>query len=712
MDLSQIKKDILKQENILSDDISSDDFDLDRFSQALSFPGNFAVIFPVKKRNKKYALRVSRTHLKSNNDSVKYNLISDYFKKNINPYKTFCAFKYIDRAIKSQGKVYPAILMDWVDGKNLFNYVNENYKNSNLMSDLADNFLKLFKRFHKLGISHGDLHNSNILINDLGRIKLIDYDSVYVKDFIELKHSIKGIESFVHPNKKKFLKEKQDFFPELIIYLSLLAISASPSLWEKYNRGLDNLIFTLKDFKNYENSDLFKSLGLLNDNKISSLVYILKKYLDTKDPYELIPIEEELSSLKNPVLSFSSNKRFVKNTSDKKIQLKWNAKSFKSVKLNIIDEDLSISGNHEIEINKAIRVTLSATTYTGEIKEKHINIEIDETPPEITKFVSSKKMLVDASPSIFSWEIDGASVVKIYNKSKSERIFNLFKSDLSLSDSIEIWNKEETIFRIEAISFFGVKSQKEITLKVSKKEPSINLSLSKYVLTDKIPSILNWDVSGAMHVEIDGEKIKNFKKSKSVWFDHDRKIVLKAESWFGVYSESEIELKVTRDCPKIIRFESVNYAPPNSEIILSWEVENRDTTVEISKIGNVPSKGQKKLPFYGKIIYSITATDTFNNKSIKDFAINEIRPPSINLNIPSPTLIIDRPKKQIVNADIFHFFNQRHQSQHFNEKFLLNYHSLKKHLKIMLIDANKTLSNIQMKTNKSLTEILKKVKIK
>ena len=94
--------------------------------------------------------------------------------------------------------------MDWADGKNLFNYLKEHHNNSNLISDLADNFLKLFKRFHQLGISHGDLHNSNIFINDSGRIKLIDYDSLYLKGYLELEHSIKGIESFVHPNKQKF----------------------------------------------------------------------------------------------------------------------------------------------------------------------------------------------------------------------------------------------------------------------------------------------------------------------------------------------------------------------------------------------------------------------------------------------------------------------------------------------------------------------------
>ena len=77
-------------------------------------------------------------------------------------------------------------------------------------------------------------------------------------------------------NKQKFLKRETRFFPELVIYLSLLGVSASPALWEKYNRGVDNLLFTLKDFKNYKNSDLFKSLDQLKDHKISSLVYIQK----------------------------------------------------------------------------------------------------------------------------------------------------------------------------------------------------------------------------------------------------------------------------------------------------------------------------------------------------------------------------------------------------------------------------------------------------
>ena len=89
MELIKIKKDILEQENILADDFSVDDFSIDKFGLAASYSGNFPLFFPIKKRNKKYALRVSRTPLKSNTDSVKYNLISKYFRTNINPFRHF-----------------------------------------------------------------------------------------------------------------------------------------------------------------------------------------------------------------------------------------------------------------------------------------------------------------------------------------------------------------------------------------------------------------------------------------------------------------------------------------------------------------------------------------------------------------------------------------------------------------------------------------------
>ena len=440
-------------------------------------------------------------------------------------------------------------------------------------------------------------------------------------------------------------------------------------------------------------------------------MYILKKYLDTKDPYALNPIEEELKSLENPDIHFSSDRKFVENNSDRKIQLKWNAESFKSVKLNIIDEILPNSGSLEFEINEATRITLSATTYLGEIKEEHIDIDIDESPPVVNKFITSKNVLLDESPANISWDINGASSIMIYKKSINDRIFSEFESGISEeSGTKEIWVKEETVFKIEAISYFGIKSFEEFTQKVSKEAPKINLSLSKDVLIDRRPSKLSWEVQGAKSAEIDGEEIKNFKSSRSIWSDADKKIVLKAESCFGVFSEAEVELKVTRERPEIIQFESVSYAPPNSEIILIWQVEDRDTKVKITNIGEVLPVGQQTLLFQSQINYTIIATDPFGNKNTKMFTINEIRPPSIDFAFPTPTIKINSPKTNFKTPDISNYLSEQDQSKQLIELFSSDHSKLIRILQNRFGDFNNILSEIQKKSSQALTQTINKVK--
>ena len=163
--------------------------------------------------------------------------------------------------------------------------------------------------------------------------------------------------------------------------------------------------------------------------------------------------------------------------------------------------------------------------------------------------------------------------------------------------------------------------------------------------------------------------VKKLKISKahSIWSDADKKIVLKARVVLE-FSEAEVELKVTRERPEIIH---LNLLPmlTNSEIILSWHVEDRDTKVEITNIGEVLPVGQQTLLFQSQINYTITATDPFGNKNAKMFTINEIRPPSIDFAFPTPTIKINSPKTNFKTPDISNYLAEQDQSKQLIELF-------------------------------------------
>ena len=90
---------------------------------------------------------------------------------------------------------------------------------------------------HKNNISHGDLQHGNILIceNRDGKptLKLVDYDSLYVPTMgKKFKDSITGLKDYQHPARQTAVhvsSHKTDYFSELVIYLSLIAIAENPA---------------------------------------------------------------------------------------------------------------------------------------------------------------------------------------------------------------------------------------------------------------------------------------------------------------------------------------------------------------------------------------------------------------------------------------------------------------------------------------------------
>lgn len=259
--------------------------------------GSFAVVYKYKLANgSDKALRIWTSDSKdiqpilNTSKEISQELLklhSDYFLD----------YNYYNDAILIDGKRYPMTVMEWCKGKPLKEYINCNLQNKKKLGILADNFLKLFHFMHKHGISHGDLQHGNIMVDDKGHIKLIDYDSLYFPTpfFSKRQEIVKGYESYQHPcrNANKYMGPKVDYFSELILYISILAIRENPSLWTEYN-VLDNdgaMLFAKTDFLNINESRLFKELGSAS-KQIKTLLDVLVDYLKQKDILNLKPFDE------------------------------------------------------------------------------------------------------------------------------------------------------------------------------------------------------------------------------------------------------------------------------------------------------------------------------------------------------------------------------------------------------------------------------------
>ena len=257
----------------------------------VTYTGGFTAVFPfIDSTKTKTALRCWHKDI---NDAKKRSFaISEYLKREQSLY--FVAFNYIDNAILINGSLHPVILMEWVDGKPLKKYINEN-TNQHTFRQLAERFKEMVAELHKKEIAHGDLQHGNILVKSDGRLVLIDYDSMYVEQLKGMPDCIKGLSGYQHPARAKnsLVNPKLDYFSELVIYLSLLIFSDHPQLWQRYS-GTEDLLFSIDDFRDIESSSIYKKYSNSSNAAIAELMQKMKEELSKTDIQDLSPLEDLL----------------------------------------------------------------------------------------------------------------------------------------------------------------------------------------------------------------------------------------------------------------------------------------------------------------------------------------------------------------------------------------------------------------------------------
>lgn len=189
----------------------------------------------------------------------------DYVKKYI----------YVDQALRlKNGNVLPAILMDWVSGYSLIDYVKINHKKSETIRQLTENFMCMCQYHKNNGMAHGDLSSENIRVQRDDKICLIDYDTFYSVKFGKfIPEYTNGTKGYQHPerlnsNTKRYMSERIDYFSQLIIYFSLLLIAFDPQL---YNPKNEYLIFSINDLESHENlikSQTYKKISAIKNQEI------------------------------------------------------------------------------------------------------------------------------------------------------------------------------------------------------------------------------------------------------------------------------------------------------------------------------------------------------------------------------------------------------------------------------------------------------------
>lgn len=243
--------------------------------------GNFGTVFKLNASGKSYAIKCFTRG--SPGLAERYYYIGHYISSLKLPF--LVDFQYLPGAVRllaNPQQYYPLLKMEWIMGTSLNAFITDNLKNPTRLLEVADGILSIVSRLQRNGLAHGDLSGDNILVDDAGKLRLIDYDGMFVPPFAKRNAPEKGHDNFQHPSRNKHFSSSLDNFSLLVIYTSMLAISHTPGLWD-YNEGDgDKLIFSASDFKDPSDSELFKDITKMK-GKVGKLGNLVKDALG-KDP--------------------------------------------------------------------------------------------------------------------------------------------------------------------------------------------------------------------------------------------------------------------------------------------------------------------------------------------------------------------------------------------------------------------------------------------
>ncbi|MDQ1278939.1 MAG: hypothetical protein QG670_199 [Thermoproteota archaeon] len=254
--------------------------------------GAFAIVYQLNCAGHKYAVRC---FLQYNPDREHhYKVITEYLKKANLPYMV--DFEFLDQGIKVRGKWYPILKMEWIEGDLLNIYIQRNLNDPRVIDKLAEKFLHLIMDLSKNTIAHGDLHPANVIVQN-GSLKLIDYDGMFVPGLEGPSHEL-GHRNFQHPNRNNNdFGSYLDNFSAWVIYVSLVALSISPDLWQRIGCCDDFLLFRKEDFENPEASFIFSNLRDINNQRLTTLIELFESCIYNSNLTEIQPIINSASDL-------------------------------------------------------------------------------------------------------------------------------------------------------------------------------------------------------------------------------------------------------------------------------------------------------------------------------------------------------------------------------------------------------------------------------
>ncbi len=265
--------------------------------------GSSAVVFQASVDGRLHALRCYIRNDASSRD--RYSALDAYLAgHDLSPYVS--GTTWLDEAIRVNRATWPVLTMDWIDGRTLNEYVDFLVSSSNAaaLTTLAARWRELVALLQNSEFTHGDLQHGNIMVDQTGRLRLVDFDGVWIPQLAGQSPPTE----FGHPNYQHPLQHVWDrwldTFSALVIYLSLVALGKDPALWlALYNSK--NLLFAKNDFFPPFKTEAWKQLAAMGDPQVDELVRRLQECCDpdwvSTKSLEMTLDQQAVTSARQPI---------------------------------------------------------------------------------------------------------------------------------------------------------------------------------------------------------------------------------------------------------------------------------------------------------------------------------------------------------------------------------------------------------------------------
>ena len=277
-------------------DLQKSDIERDPVGLPRARAGTFADVYRAILPNRQSrAVRVFATSQPERQE--RYQAIHEHLRRTALPF--LLPFTYEDTGVRaSDGKWYPLITMEWVEGDTLFDWLQKRIdaRDGRSIAVLAERWRSVVRGLQEARIAHGDLQHANVLVTNSGEIKLVDYDGMCVPQLVGRRNLEIGVDPYQHPARdgNTPLSLSLDNFSAIFIYVGLKALAAEPVLWQEFiARPLyDKILFRREDLDAPARSPLFNRLGRSPDVDVRRLATALGEL--PRQPLEQTPFLEEL----------------------------------------------------------------------------------------------------------------------------------------------------------------------------------------------------------------------------------------------------------------------------------------------------------------------------------------------------------------------------------------------------------------------------------